>query len=197
MLHSWKTSLATLQNFPETAEVTHFIIWSNQFIKICREQNWLSEAIIPIRLITSLPHHLITWPKKIFLLGFDELPPSYQELIELLNLYTEVLEIDSEKPEGQCQSVSFQNFETELVTVAHWAKANWQAQPQQKIGCVVPQLTHHRNQITQIFNRFAIENQLPGVLHTILSYNISASKPLHHFSAIFIAMEILALGFKQ
>ncbi len=66
MLHSWKTSLATLQNFPETAEVTHFIIWSNQFIKICREQNWLSEAILPIRLITSLPHHLITWPKKIF-----------------------------------------------------------------------------------------------------------------------------------
>ncbi len=60
------------------------------------------------------------------------------------------------------------------------------------------QLTHHRNQITQSFNRvFAIENQLPGVLHTTLPYNISASKPLHHFSAIFIAMEILALGFKQ
>ncbi len=200
LLHAWQISIPSLKKITLTQETHAFIDWSLQFIELCQQHGWLSQAEIAQRLQPSsnLPAH-------IYIIGFDEFTPADLQFIESLKKYTEVKIIRNDQSpgvptEGNSPYAThlYVDVESEINAMAQWAKSYLQSYPHHTLGCIIPQLSQYRQRIAHVFQQiFAIENQLPGATPTALQYHISAGQTLQTFSMISIALQVLALGAGQ
>ncbi len=197
LLHAWQISIPSLKKITHTQETHAFINWSLQFIELCQQHGWRSQAEIAQRLQPSS-----NLPAQIYIIGFDVFTPADLQFIESLRKYTEVKIICNDQPSEVHTEENFSyathlyvDVESEINAMAQWAKSYLQINPHHTLGCIIPQLGQYRQRIAHVFQQiFAIENQLPGATPIALKYHISAGQTLQTFSMISIALHVLALG---
>jgi probable DNA repair protein len=166
--------------------------WAETFVQTCKDNNWIDNASL-IKFINSQLGNLNT-SKHIILVGFLELTPAEQLLLDKLNC-----EINFYQARIRNQSTKrmfFANTEDEIYAMANWTKQQLKAttvgarravplQNAKNIGCIIPNLNEIYNDVKRIFaETFADDTQ----------YNISYGDKLSNEPIIYAALEILSLN---
>lgn len=175
-----------------TPAIQCFQGWVEAFQEECRRHHWLTLAQLPFYLSEQFKQDRLIVPKKITLVGFDEINPSYQALlVTLSDLGTVITQANkpADLPLGDVARVEFDDVETEIITMAMWAKQALAANPDSlSIGCVVPKLEQRRTQVLKVFNRlFEDDRSL---------FALSAPLSLNHIPLIGVAWQYCAFAEK-
>lgn len=161
--------------------------WATAFWATCRDNHWITASELPYYLCSYFQKSLIKPPKKIILVGFNELNPASQALFQALTSLGTQIEHDVEGiPVGQISRVEFDTTDAEIFAMAHWAKKVLHSAPSGSlVGCVVPELEQRRTEVLQAFNRvFWGEHFL---------FNISAPIQFDKIPLITIALKLFEL----
>ncbi len=137
-------------------------------------------------------------PGRIFLVAFDETTPQMQALFDGLAAHgSELEEVSPECSEAEriVQRTSAADAEHELQCAARWAEAVVAAQPQARVGVVVPDLLAKRAQVERIFlDVFEPQYRLPSSPRHATPFNMSAGLALANTPPIAAALSALKLN---
>lgn len=193
-LKLWKLSLKQMTEILND-ETKIFLAWAKKFESIKQTQQYISSAELPTLLSEFISNNTLTLPKKIALVGFDELSPSIQQLFDQVKLKTEVITCLPTKQNIHIRRVQLTDEESEILTMARWSKKQLDMDHSQKIGCIVPDLAKNRKMIERIFVRvFSSGCTLTHSNIASLPYNISAGQQLNTFLIVQTALSILQMN---
>ncbi|WP_267256830.1 PD-(D/E)XK nuclease family protein [Coxiella endosymbiont of Ornithodoros maritimus] len=198
LMKAWELSTDELK-LEANSEVQCFIDWALQFQKGLEQNQWISSAELPEQLQLVIPH--LKLPKQIILIGFDELAPNVQQLFAALEKKITIAITQSNPYEAQWNTrtesslplvsqrtsygrINFQNNEMEIQTMARWAYAQWEKEPNQKIGCVIPDLVQRRTQVLRLFTE---------IFGSSKHFNISVAESLTQIPLTQTALKCLEL----
>ncbi len=174
--------------FFEQQDSEQFYHWAMEFQDQCEHQNGCDSTSLGEIVLAGAIDNKIKQKKYLFLMGFDEIPPLHQQILEQLkkNAY-HITNETLKEPCDTIHSTSFMDSEEEIITMAQWAYENHKKNPHKRIACVVPNLQPMRNQIERQF-------QIAFHSETIQSkVNISGGQGLLEFPLMTSAMFILSL----
>lgn len=191
LLNKWNIRLESLKNNP-IDDISLFYNWAKEFEKILQTKNWcVTSNIIALFLnMDYCSHKLVNLPHKMILVGFEDLSLSPQEqtfftvLSKQLNCAVEYFDLNL-KSSSQ-KKISFLDQKQEILHMALWANKLWHEDPNQKIGCIVPNLALIRTQVERIFKEIFAQP-------TTLPFNISIGESLIHCPIINTGLKIISL----
>ena len=213
LMKAWRLSIDDLK-LEANSEVQCFIDWSFRFQKELEQNDQVSSAELPERLQSLLSH--LNLPRKIILIGFDELVPTLQQLFAALEQKTVVIssfnhhsyhskykskklkisfnhsylqiisleKVTNTDDQLAIKRLNFQNSEKEIQTMARWAYTQSKKNPQQKIGCIIPDLAQKRAQVLRLFTEIFKNSD---------HFNISVAELLTQIPITRIALQALEL----
>ncbi|OGT43378.1 MAG: hypothetical protein A3F13_04230 [Gammaproteobacteria bacterium RIFCSPHIGHO2_12_FULL_40_19] len=177
----WEVPLDTLDAFNTQLEVNCLIDWFARFSQRCTEHNWITACELPCALQTADAQKQLKLPHKIILIGFDDLNPNVKSLFaqfeKCVTIETEMLTANTIDK----KQIVLTDTETEIKTMAQWAKALWDQNPDMQIGCVIPDLGKMRTKVQRIFTEF----------FSIEHINLSAGTALAEHNMIHTALTLL------
>src|SRR3990167_6946116 len=195
-------------SFRSSEDYLAFQQWAKQFQTLCHEQRWLDQASLPQVILSKIAKKIIKPPGHILLLGFTELPPLHQALLDecklagsaVAHLHKETLQTASlATTEPQLRRLSLSDQEAEIRSMARWSKAITMQHalaetPAPTIGCIIPTLPQHRETAARIFSEvYASEDHYTSPPETA-PFNISAGKNLSQYPIVYTALELLKLA---
>lgn len=159
-----------------------FLQWAQKFISRCTEQHWLDHNSLADHIAEKINANRILPPPHIILLGFTEIAPQYQNLLAICkHKGSEILYYKMPSRNQTTHQVKVLDSETEILTMARFAKMALSTSS--SIGCVVPNLEVHREQVLKIFADIFPER----------NFNISAGKTLSTYPIIETALHLLKI----
>jgi probable DNA repair protein len=163
-----------------------FLRWAQEFDALLKQHQAITPAHLPTRLQACCDKS--TWPKNIYLAGFQDMPPALQLLLKSATpVATSSLSQSVNRTEAS-------NSLAELSAMAHWAKNHLETSAQTpRIGCVIPELQALRKQTADIFQRTFRTDHSPITPEAIFPFNISAGIPLLDYPMLRDGYEILRL----
>jgi ATP-dependent helicase/nuclease subunit B len=169
----------------DSPEINTFYQWANTFAHQLHTKNALDFHSCMQQVIEAIAVKQVLLPERIILVGFEEISPQIETCFKLLATQC-VLEHHTHEQDlhKQIQKMGLAHEELELRSMAAWAHHMQRQHPDQRIGCVVPDLHTKRHMVTRIFNE--VFGETP--------YNVSGGFPLPHFPLIQTAFDILHLG---
>lgn len=176
-----------------TEDSQAFQEWAVEFHTLCFRHHWIDFNTVEHSIIEYIKNQHVTLPSEIMVLGFTELSPTQHTLFEKCEAagtcitLIENLHHSSEQANKKSFFISLSDNETELVTMARWAKHlldNHDTAKSLKIGCIIPNLENNRDRVIQIFSD----------VFSHQDFNISAGKSLITYPIIHAAMKILQLS---
>lgn len=174
--HQWKISFTSLEK-TDYEEVNVFLRWVREFQIRCEKNAWCDESLLPEMLIPALSLLEDYFPERLYLVGFDTLPPSIQQLLDELSSKIKIIVPSQFSNNITPQKIVLNNRITEFRLLAQWAKKCWLENPQQRIGCIVPELLSDRLTVERAFYE-EFNNELSNVV------NIAGGDSLLSFSLI-------------
>ncbi|OGT62657.1 MAG: hypothetical protein A3E85_00180 [Gammaproteobacteria bacterium RIFCSPHIGHO2_12_FULL_45_12] len=186
LIKEWQLNFkdASFLTTPDTAAMQR---WATHFTQTCHEKQWLDAACLPERLAEKMLSGDIHLPEKILLTGFTELPPQHQQLFSRCReMGTTVTSVNQTLPHSNHRRLNLADQESEILTLARWAKATLTQHPEASIGCVIQTLDKTRDRVWQIFSE---------VFETTDSrlFNMTAGKSLSRYPLIHTALVLLNL----
>ncbi len=185
------------RKFYEHPDCAHFLRWAKQFEALCLERNFVNPTGTLKHLVCAFDKQLIAKTGHIVLVGFQHLPPLQEQLIgsaasDVANLGNS---IGDEMP-GASVTVNICNsVDEEISAAALWAREKIEEKPGQRIGIIVPELSHRRSQVERLFLEvFEPQYPLPETPQYQLPFNISAAIPLGSRPLIVTALTLLELN---
>jgi ATP-dependent helicase/nuclease subunit B len=162
-----------------------FNTWANTFHAECSNKNYLDQASLVDDLIIKIINDEVVPSKKIILYGFTELSPQYRHLLTCCeNAGSTITTSTLSHQRNDVHYISLIDNETEILTMARWAKTIHQQQPNARIGCVIPGLDKMRDRVWQLFAEVLTDDS---------AFNISAGKSLLSYPIINTAIQALLL----
>lgn len=190
-LHLWDISDYFEKNhfFNEiTEDAKKFIIWAQLFKKQLHERQWITASQRASYFILH-PEILLnfTQVQSWILLGFDDLPPIYNQLLSLISYSQANLNISL----THSYQISFKTAAEEYEIAAKWAKTLVD-KGEKNIGIVHPELAMHRQKIEDIFMKIFYPEQKYAA-EKIMSnqFSLSAGTPLGSQTMVKVALKIL------
>ncbi len=175
-------------SFAFTENSRHFQAWAERFAQRCLEEGWLDNASLTDRLIEEIRQNHIPLPREVVLLNFTEIAPQHRDLLAACasqGMRVEQLETQAEHAPFQ---ISLADEETEIQTMARWARKIHEHWPEATIGCIASNLEEKREALLSAFNE---------VFEGPESYNISAGRTLASYPLIQQALALLNLPLKS
>jgi len=173
-------------------EVSMFVEWAREFQQKKEQNQWLCHSELPTTISQLITNYSLTLPSHILLAGFDEFSPAVDQLIHEIQAQTKVTRHSLDRQALKLQQIRLADEDDEILTMARWAKKQRKKNPNQRIGCVVPNLTQQRKSINRIFtNVFAPTKNLPGTITKEVGFDISAGQALNTFPIIQCALNAL------
>ena len=195
LLWEWQCSLKH-PSFKNSEESLAFQNWATQFEQYLAQRNGLDCSRLPERLYRVFQQNPSLIPANMLWLGFLELTPQQQKLLKLFTVQGCQYElIQPEKPSVSPQQIIFPDQSVEIRTMARWAK-QLAGSPENRIGCIVPELSAIRMDIMRIFSEIFDPSLLldPSCGHTHLPFTISAGLNLSQYPLIHAALTALKLS---
>jgi ATP-dependent helicase/nuclease subunit B len=185
--------------FELTEDSCAFQLWAKEFQKICTERNWLDANSLLDLLSEKIINGDIKLPPKIILTGFTEYTPQQKKFFGLCAEYNTQVSYHFNQclaPNRSIQRVALIDEDTEIKTMALWAKSLLQPSASINIGCVVPNLEKVRDKILHTFSNIFSAEHTFTLNPTTLPFNISAGKTLSTYAIINSALQLLSLNNK-
>ena len=190
LLKQWQVDLQH-PLFDMSEDYSIFHEWKNRFQELCEKEYFLDTASLPDLLIPDIEANQITLPKQIFLYGFLEYSPQLNHLLKTCESSgSKIINITAEIFNKTTQYISLLDQESEIVTIARWAKFKLQKNPQAKIGCVFLTLENIRDRVKQVFSEVFFDNEST----VTSSFNISAGKSLSQYPIIKAGLQLLKIS---
>lgn len=187
-LCQWQITVPKIAAYADfSVDTAAFNSWLQVYLRWLEQNNYLDFNLMIEQLIIAVPNLITVIPKTITLLGVDDLAPQYAKLFAVLAANgIQIQQQPSVMPGAKVAQTGLANGSYELQAAAAWAAQCLQANPQQIIGIVIPELERKRQQVVRIFNSI-----LPQQL-----VNISAPLALGSYALIDTAVLILQLAKK-
>lgn len=169
--------------------------WQERFRQVCRDKDWIDRADLSRHVLDILSDGRVTLPPEVFLAGFDQWSPEFDELKEAFGLrgveFREVL--PESDPTARVGKVPCVDAENEIEMAARWARRLLE-EGAGSIGIVVLDLHARRSKIERIF-RDQIDPGAalaPGGEEEVFS--LSLGEPLSDQGPVYAALELLSLS---
>ncbi|MDR3492955.1 MAG: PD-(D/E)XK nuclease family protein [Gammaproteobacteria bacterium] len=193
ILKQWRV---TLDNpaLKTTEDGCIFHTWAEKFQQSCEKNNWLDTQSLADKICEKIQAGEIIPPKNIILIGFTEISPLYQYLLDSCEQQGSVIrKYQTDQVDNVAQRVSIQDEETEILTMARWAKNIYDKNKLATIGCIIPNLESQRDNVIQHFSAVFNTENTYNLDYTTLPFNISAGKSLAQYPIIHTAFLLLKL----
>jgi ATP-dependent helicase/nuclease subunit B len=170
-----------------------FLVWLGEFRTRLVQLELITQEQAFNTLIKAFHQQVISKEALIWLLGFDDIPPLHQDLI---NTGCERLETIHTQANTQVdlQRTQCNNSDAEMLAAALWSREQLLRNPGAMIGIIVPNLGQCRDQVerafTQVFEPLA---SLPDQPRFTLPFNFSAGTPLASCPLIAATLDLLQL----
>ncbi|WP_163833733.1 PD-(D/E)XK nuclease family protein [Spartinivicinus ruber] len=167
--------------------------WLKQFLATCQVKHYLTKTHTAHFILKACEKNWLTQYPHIHLVGFDNLSPLHQAIIE--GLAEQSHHYRPKVLEPQCQRTQLAHFEEELQAAANWAHTTLANNAEAMIGIVVPELHLHRQQVEAAFQQvFEPQVSLPESPRYTLPFNFSAGQPLTQQPIIATALAMIELN---
>lgn len=187
LLKQWQVDLKQAV-FTSTEDYAALLDWINDFQNWCHENQRIDSASLPEFVTEQIKLNNILPAKHIVLVGFTEIAPQLQQLLDACKTNGCVIShLQLQSDQTTCHRISLNTNEDEILTMARWAKHLHAQGKQLKIGCVVPNLDKNRDRVAQVFSEVFCDTNAE------LPFNISAGKSLTQYSIIYTALHCLGL----
>jgi len=169
-------------------DIHMFQDWAISFKTLCRKNHWLIFSDLPDYFTEKFQTGVLMPPQKITLVGFGELNRAYQSLLTTLcDLGTCVEYYADDFAASSANRLELDSVDTEILTMAHWAKSTLQRNPMDSfIGCVVPKLEQRRSLVLQTFRDVFADHED--------AFALSAPTRFDKISLIHILFKLFELG---
>lgn len=184
-IKQWKIPLSALANYSDETKI--FSIWANAFATICKNKNLCDKNTVPEIIVAHVKNGQVKLPARIYLVGFDDISPEQQELLQVFSKFSVIEYIDINNLVADEKKIACPNSEIETLTMARWAHKTLNQNSNAYIGCVVPNLVQLRDSIERVFTQTFSAYQMKP-------FNISAGKTLAQFPIVYTALKILELN---
>jgi ATP-dependent helicase/nuclease subunit B len=171
-----------------------FVVWAQEFKHALKLQSCITLETSYALIAQAFNQGDLPKLDKIYLEGFDDLPPLMQSILatgthKLIRLPNQTA------VQTQITRTQIDTAEAEICAAALWSKAQLQQAPETAlIGIVVPNLGQCRDQVERIFTQvFEAHSLLPNSPRYTLPFNFSAGKPLGSTPLICSLFDMLAL----
>jgi len=169
-----------------------FLIWLGEFRARLASLDLITQEQSLELIIQASQAGLIPQEPSITLVGFDDLPPLHQALInsncqQLTSHQKPSLAVELKRT--QCQTP-----DAEMLAAALWAKDQLRQNPEAMIGIIVPNLGQCREPLERAFSQvFEPSAALPSQARFTLPFNFSAGTPLASCPLIATGLQLLRL----
>lgn len=182
ILKRWGVSLNN-PAFHLTEDSRAFLGWANEFQKRSRQNHWIDHSSLANVLTDKINLKFILPPAQIILIGFVEIPPAYQHLLETCSRFgSHIQQYHFQSRNKTTHTIKLKNIENEISTMARFAKSALTTSS--SIGCIIPNLEKNRETVYKIFSAVLPEQ----------NFNISAGKTLISYPIIHAALELLKIN---
>ncbi len=191
----WQIDPASPTSFDHTEDTRVWQTWAKHFQDYCRANHRLDATSLPDWLAQQITKNKGSQrSKRLFLVGFDELSPQYQNLFNALSAQGVKLQnVNCLYPAPKIHRLGLSDTSAEINAMARWARQQWQLGAE-SVACVVPNLTELRSEVIATFTEvFAPEAILPNYDQSPLPFNISAGVKFKDFSLLHTALLLLSL----
>lgn len=169
--------------------------WAVQFQEALQRKHWLASDSLIDHVAEKIETGDITPPPHLLLTGFTEISPQSRHLFDACEQRgTRMTYYQSKKPHHLIQRISLNDEETEIRTMARWAKARFENYPHTSIGCIVPHLEKCRDRVVHIFSEVFSDQYTYTLNEITLPFNISAGINLSRYPVIHTALALLSLS---
>ncbi len=178
-----------------TEDQQAFSLWRQQYRDLCAEHDWLDRSELATLIREAFACGQLDYPRQLFLVGFDQLPPG---LVKLCALFAD--------QGGVCQELSLvserdvvvrhyaaADSEDEIDKAALWTR-NLLEQGAHSIGIVVPDLTTRRARIERNFLRQIDPCAMIRLEQDDSVFGLSLGGPLAEEGIIHAALQLLGFG---
>lgn len=173
--------------------------WAKQFQQRCKHHHCIDSSAIINHIIPLIQSGKLTLAKQIILVGFNEISPQQKQLFNALKSRQCLISPQNlSTPSSHCVRLSLTDVQTELRTMARWAKNVLIEDPVANIACIIPQLNELQNDVMRIFTEiFAPQNLLVSAESAAVPFNISVGVSLSTYPIIYAALQIISLQRQQ
>jgi len=186
-----------LSGLPAAEETRQFLAWQKEFFRRTTRRNWLETPRQQTLAIELLARGRITAPPAVVFAGFDRLTPLELRLRQALESHgTTISEWTPPDASAAPPTVlACADSTAECRAIGRWAEAHLIANPQCRLGIIVPDLASVRDRL-----EFALDDRLhPEAGHAENAempriYNFSLGRPLAAHPLICVALDLLALS---
>lgn len=195
-LQLWRVNAKQL-NDESNLNTVNFKEWLASFENALRARELITaESAQEILLQAFKENNLRRYPR-IYLYGFDDLPPLAQEL--LTSACEQLIALPAQTvANALIQRTEAVSDQAEMRAAALWSQAQLKQNPAAVIGIIVPNLGQCRTQVERIFTEvFEPLAALPQTPRYTLPFNFSAGTPLASTPTIESALNLLNLNRKR
>lgn len=174
-----------------------FTDWLTQFRAQMRQAGLITPETAHRILLDAFAEGALSRPERIWLEGFDDLPPLHRQVLEAAT--DELIKLPVNKIESPFLTrTQAADSETEIRSAALWSLEQLTKDPQAVIGIIVPDLGQRRAQVERLFCEvFEPLAERPEVARYTLPFNFSAGVPLASTALVHSALSLLRLGLDQ
>ncbi len=193
--HAWRL-LPALQTHPLSDEAGAFLRWARAYEAICTHDELTDQARLADLVCDLVLRGSPAVPRSLVAFGFDALTPQHEKVLEALR--SRRVEVDlllQTGDGGRAAVMRHPDVLHEIRAVALWARSCMVANPQARVGVVVPELNRLRGAITRVFDEIL---QPDAILHPnripLRPWNISLGVPLADWPLVHAALLLLDLA---
>jgi probable DNA repair protein len=195
LAHAWRL-LPALHTIPLTDEAQAFLRWARAYEAVCAREQLTDQARLPDLVRDLLLAGFAAAPRSLVAFGFDALTPQHEAVFEALRSRDVQVELLAQSGD-ECPAVVVRHPAAleEIRAAALWARSCIAADPQARVGVVVPELSRVRTAITQVFDEVL---QPDAALHPgrtpLRPWNVSLGVPLSDWPLAHGALLFLELA---
>jgi len=196
--HAWRL-LDSLRSTQLNEDASAFRDWCAQYSLRCERDGHTDAALLPDLVAARVDGDAIRKPKLLAVYGFDIRTQQQQALFDALQAAgTQVVVCAPQRREAGVLRLACVDARDEIRRAAAWARARLEADPQARIGIVVPDLAKQRKALLRAFRTvMAPASMLPGSSDDPLPFNVSLGAALTGYPLVQSACLILELAGRE
>lgn len=155
LITQWQISLSSLAAYQSKIDIadyiddyTAFLHWVKQYQHYCQQEKLTSFSELIQSILPLLEAGIVYLPKKIILLGFNNPPPLYQALFDILGNKSSLQKLQWQGMQPTLYKQSYGDELSEINAAVKWSEAILRKDPNAKIGIISNDI-HHQHSVFQ------------------------------------------------
>jgi len=195
LMQQWQISLPQLQQTAYSPDQKAFVNWASLFRQELEQGSWLTEDELPSALMGLSGAGPLLSGRRLYFAGFDEFNPSQTALLEFFEANgAECSVVSHAERLASCQRIEYPDETTELEAAARWARACADANPDQSIAVLIPDLQKRAATVRRVFLDVLVPDWRVADGRYRLPVNFSYGEPLSENGVVSTALRLLSLG---